>query len=156
MNRLARAVAAGVIGTTAMTAAQVLPSKLRSGGEGNDSPPSWDNAPVPALVAKKIGEKVFGRQVSAEKIPLLTNVMHWGYGTTWGVLYGLAHARGSEHPLRRGVAFGIGVWTMSYVQLVPMGLYEPPWKYSPKELAPEIGYHLAFGTGVAVGHRALA
>jgi len=44
---------------------------------------------------------------------------------------------------------------MSYVQLVPMGLYEPPWKYSPKDIATEIGYHLAYGLGVASTFRFL-
>jgi hypothetical protein len=39
---------------------------------------------------------------------------------------------------------------MSYVQLVPAGFYDPPWKYPPDELALDIGYHLAYGAGTAV------
>lgn len=30
---------------------------------------------------------------------------------------------------------GACVWASSYAQLVPMGLYEPPWKYPPQTLA---------------------
>ena len=158
---LARGLAAGVIGTAAMTAAQVLPSKLKSsedtGGGQEDAPRDpWEDAPVPALVAKRIAEGVFHREVSPDVIPLLTNAMHWGYGTMWGAVYGLTHARASERPLRTGVTFGVGVWATSYVQLVPMGLYEPPWKYSPKELASDIGYHLAYGAGVGAGHRVVS
>jgi hypothetical protein len=154
---LVRGLAAGVIGTAAMTAAQVLPSKLKSsedtsGGQENSPRDPWEEAPVPALVAKRIAEGVFHKEVSPDLIPVLTNAMHWGYGTTWGAVYGLTHARTSGRPLRNGVMFGVAVWALSYVQLVPMGLYEPPWKYSPKELASDVGYHLAYGAGVGAGH----
>jgi len=42
---------------------------------------------------------------------------------------------------------------MSYVQLVPMGLYDPPWKTPPQELALDLSYHLAYGVGVAGAYR---
>jgi hypothetical protein len=44
---------------------------------------------------------------------------------------------------------------MSYVQLVPAGLYELPWKYPPKDVAMEVGYHLAYGAGLSVAQRAV-
>lgn len=44
---------------------------------------------------------------------------------------------------------------MSYVQLVPTGLYQPPWTYSLKDVGMEVGYHLAYGAGVAAGFAAL-
>ena len=37
---------------------------------------------------------------------------------------------------------------MSYVQL---GLYEPPWKYPPTQLALDLSYHLVYGVGTQVG-----
>jgi uncharacterized membrane protein YagU involved in acid resistance len=157
---IARGIAAGIVGTAVMTAAQVLPSKLQSSdeadGSGVEQPQDpWESAPVPARVAKKIGEDVFGRRISADRIPLLTNVMHWGYGTSWGVVYAVTHPRGSERPLRSGVAFGVFVWAMSYVQLVPLGFYEPPWKYGPEELAMDLGYHLAYGAGLGMAEGVL-
>jgi hypothetical protein len=159
MFSLARGLAVGVVGTAAMTAAQALSSKLKSnddeqGGDEPDDP--WKEAPVPALVAKRIAERVFHRKVSPDRIPLLTNVMHWGYGTTWGAVYGLLHRCPSEHPMRSGVGFGLFVWAMSYVQLVPVGLYQPPWEYSPNELALDVGYHVAYGAGLGAGHRLVA
>jgi hypothetical protein len=56
-----------------------------------------------------------------------------------------------RRPLIRGLAFGTVVWAMSYVELVPLGLYEPPWKYPPEELAFDLSYHLAYGAGLGVG-----
>lgn len=41
---------------------------------------------------------------------------------------------------------------MAYVQLMPMGLYEPPGK----DAAMEAAYHLAYGLGVASTFRVLS
>ncbi len=41
----------------------------------------------------------------------------------------------------------------SYATLVPLGIYEPPWKYPPKELAIDLSYHLVYGLGVAGAYR---
>ena len=54
-----------------------------------------------------------------------------------------------------GALFGTIVWIMSYVQLVPMGLYELPWKYEPQETAFDLSYHVVYGAGVAAAYGVL-
>ena len=159
---IARGMAAGGIGTGAMTVAQGLAAKLQSSGDGGQqseeqqSPQDpWEEASMPAQVGRRISEGVFHHEVPPERIPLLTNVMHWVYGTGWGAVYGLVEGTLDGRPLRQGALFGAGVWAMSYVQLVPMGLYQLPWKYPPKSIAMELGYHVVYGVGVAGGHRLL-
>jgi hypothetical protein len=157
LGAVLRGVAAGVAGTATMTAWQTAAAKLSLSGESSSSDASdpWENASAPAKVARRIIEGVFQRKVSADRIPLLTNVMHWSYGTSWGVVYGLvAGTTGRSRP-RDGLAFGLAVWTGSYVQLVPMGLYELPWKYPPRVLALDVSYHLAYGIGVSTAFRVL-
>ncbi len=159
---VSRGLAAGVIGTAAMTVAQELSARLRSSGEGGgggaqeESSDPWEQASAPAKVAKRVGEGVFQRQVSSDLIPVLTHATHWGYGTGWGTVYGIL-AGSADRPwsLRAGMAFGAGVWVMSYVQLVPMGLYELPWKYPASDVAMELGYHLVYGAAAGAGFRAL-
>jgi hypothetical protein len=146
--------AAGVIGTAAMTLWQELSAKLlasddESSSSGNEDP--WEQAPAPAQVARKAARLV-GVDPSPDRIPLLTNAMHWGYGTMWGAVYGLVARARRPFPLS-GPVFGAGVWAMSYVQLVPMGIYEPPWTYSPQQLALDLSYHLAYGGGAELGYR---
>lgn len=160
---VARGIAAGVVGTGFMTLAQTLPAKLQSSDGGSQQQESggaqqdpWEEASAPAKVAKRISEGVFDHDVPPERIPLLTHGMHWGYGTGWGAVYGIAQGSLHAPPLRHGLVFGTAVWAMSYVQLVPMGLYQPPWKYAPKDIAMEVGYHLAYGLGVASAYRVLA
>jgi hypothetical protein len=159
LEAVARGLAAGVVGTGFMTAWQETAAKLQSslqngGPEPQPSEDPWDDASAPAKLAKRIGEGVFHKHVSPKLIPLLTNAMHWGYGTGWGTVYGLAAGSAQRSPgLPAGAVFGTVVWMMSYVQLVPMGLYDPPWKTPPQELALDLSYHLVYGVGVAGAYR---
>lgn len=153
-----RGALAGIAGTSAMTAAQTISAKLqsssRNGSSASDEDP-WETAPAPAKVAKRISEGVFHHDVSSEQIPLLSNAMHWSYGIGWGIIFGLAVAGRTAPAARRGAIFGAAVWTSSYLQLVPMGIYEPPWKYKPQELALDFSYHLAFGLTTATTFHAI-
>jgi len=164
LGAVARGIVAGVVGTGFMTLAQTLPAKLQSSNGGSQDEQSrqqqgeqdpWEQAPAPAKVAKRISEGVFEHEVSPERIPLLTHATHWGYGMGWGAVYGIMQGSAQAAPLRHGLLFGTAVWAMSYVQLVPMGFYELPWKYAPKDIAMEVGYHLAYGVGVASTLRVL-
>ncbi len=163
LEAVARGLAAGVVGTGFMTAWQLLAAKLRSAGQDGGSDPEepsedpWAEASAPAKVAKRIGEGVFHQPVSPDLIPLLTNAMHWGYGTGWGAVYGLTGGSARKLPgFTTGVVFGTAVWAMSYAQLVPMGLYDPPWKTPPQELALDLSYHLVYGAGVAGAYRVIS
>jgi hypothetical protein len=55
-----------------------------------------------------------------------------------------------------GPFFGLGVWVASYTQLVAVGIYQPPWMYSAGAVLDEIGYHVTYGTTVAVTYSELA
>ncbi len=163
LGAVARGLVAGAIGTAFMTIAQDLTAKLQgSGDDGEQQGPGqsqlqdpWQQASAPAKVAKRISEGVFQHEVSPDRISLLTHGMHRSYGTGWGAVYGLAQGAIHAPTLRHGLLFGTGVWAMSYVELVPMGLYEPPWKYSPSAIATEVGYHLVYGTATAAAYSLL-
>jgi hypothetical protein len=146
MQAVGRGMLAGLVGTAAMTAVQELYAKLHSdGGLGVAEKPNdpWEQASAPAKVGKRIVEGVL--------IGPFTHGMHWGYGTVNGVAFGLVQPSLSGHPLRNGLGFGAAVMASSYAQLIPIGLYEFPWKYSPQALATELGFHLAYGLGVGAG-----
>jgi hypothetical protein len=69
------------------------------------------------------------------------------------------HAIGREalggRPRSLGPLFGLGVWAVSYAELVPLGIYEPPWNYPLGSLVDEIGYHLTYGLTVARSYELL-
>jgi hypothetical protein len=139
-----------------MTAYQLAVAKLRGKPLGTPVPRCWADAPAPARVVKKAADAVGeGRHVTREDVPLLTNAMHWLYGVSWGAAYGGAAGAARPRPVTGGLVFGAGVWGSSYAQLVPLGIYDPPWKYPPKELALDLSYHLVYGLAVAAAFAAL-
>jgi hypothetical protein len=156
LGSLGRGVAAGLIGTAAMTAYQLAVAKLRGQPLATPVPHRWADAPAPARVAKKAADAVGqGRRFTREDVPALTNAMHWLYGTAWGAVYGLAAGSGRPNPATGGALLGTGVWAAAYGELVPLGIYRPPWRYPAKELALDLSYHLVYGAAVAGAYAAL-
>jgi hypothetical protein len=141
-----RGLAAGAIGTAAMTGAQTLYLKAQ-GSEGSDTP---------AQAARTIWHKLTGREVPEERMGLLNNVMHWAYGTGWGVVLGLGRERLDLPTLPQGLLFGTLVWAWSLVELPALGLAPPPWEYDVASIAPDLGFHLVYGLGAAAGATLLA
>jgi hypothetical protein len=156
MNVLGRGMIAGVAGTGVMTAYQLAIAKLQGKPLTTPVPDRWADAPAPAQVAKKAADALGqGNRLTCEDVPLLTDVMHWLYGISWGAFYGVAAGATKPDPITGGLAFGTGVWGASYAELVPLGVYQPPWKYPAKELAVDLSYHLVYGMAVGAAYAAL-
>ncbi|MGI8624642.1 MAG: hypothetical protein ACR2NB_14455 [Solirubrobacteraceae bacterium] len=132
---------AGAAGTGVMTAAQTAYYKAM------DVEPS----DTPAQVGKRVIEGVLQRgPVPDDQMEALNNRMHWGYGTSWGVLYGLAAGMSQPRSVRGGLLFGLVVWGASLVELPAMKLSPPVWELEPVSLAPDVGFHLVYGAAVGV------
>jgi|1186.fasta_scaffold01036_5 hypothetical protein len=161
LGALVRGVAAGLVGTACMTAHQEIRKRIReshappSNGPSRQPADPWDAAPAPAKVARRLLEGILHQPVSPQHIPLLTNVMHWAYGAGWGGVYGLLRPSVRGTPAAAGPVFGLAVWAASYVSLVPMGLYAPPWEYPAGTVVNDIGYHLTYGTATATAFEVL-
>jgi hypothetical protein len=159
LGAIRRGLLGGAVGTAAMTAWQNLSSKLAesdsgSGGSFAGEPKDpWKEAPAPAKVAKRVAAGVFEKEIPADRVGFVSEAMHWGYGIGCGAVYGIFAGTVGRSTLRGGLVFGTGLWASSYAQLVPMGLYEPPWKYPPKTLALDLSYHLVYGAAVAAAYR---
>ena len=156
MNSVVRGAVAGLAGTAVMTAYQLAVAKLRGKPLATPVPHRWADAPPPAQVAKKAADTVGqGGRFTREDVPMLTNAMHWLYGVSWGAFYGAAAGATRPDPVAGGLAFGTGVWGAAYAELVPLGIYKPPWKYPAKELAVDLSYHMVYGMAVATAFAAL-
>ena len=55
-----------------------------------------------------------------------------------------------------GLAYGTAVWSTSLVQLPLLGVAPPPWRQSPRSLAPDLGMHLVYGLSTAAVYGALS
>src|ERR1051326_2129117 len=123
MRSLVAGTLAGAAGTLAMDFVWFVRYK-RGGGESDFLTwelalglNSWDEASAPAKVGKLLYETVMYRELPASAATLTTNIMHWGYGIQWGVLFGLAVGQPSRARIWQAPLFGALVWLASYVSL---------------------------------------
>jgi hypothetical protein len=75
---------------------------------------SWDDAPAPAHVGKRLVEGLFATELPASRAPLVNNVMHWAYGILNGIQYGIVASSLREPRIRYGLPFGASVWAGDY------------------------------------------
>jgi uncharacterized membrane protein len=142
----ARGVAAGLVGTAAMTSAQYWVYGL-FGGEASEAPAD-------------VGERILGAlgvKVHKGQRPALNTAMHVLYGSSWGVPFGLAFGRGSRPPgPGKGLAFGANVWLASLAVLPALGIAEPIWRQPAKAMARDLGFHLVYGAATAAAYEAFS
>lgn len=158
MGALLRGTAAGLVGNAAMDATQMIVYKLRGKETGNWQ--SWDDAPMPAQVGKRVYEGVFQREAPPPNPTTIGNfqrAVHWAYGPAWAGLYGRVEASLTRRrPLLHGTVFGLFMWALGSGVMGPATkLAKPPWQYPLKTNALDVGYHLAYGLGVGGAVHAL-
>jgi hypothetical protein len=155
LGAVARGVVAGAVGTAAMDAL-LFARYHRNGGdsgfeawESSAGLDSWDQAPAPAQVGKRLVEGLFRRGLAPKRARLVNNVTHWAYGVLGGVQYGLVAGSLKAPRVRYGLPFGASVWAAGYVILPAAKLYKPIWEYDRMTLAKDLTAHLAYGLGTA-------
>ena len=79
--------------------------------------------PVRDLLRRGEGRlDVVGVDLSARRIPLVSSIVHWTYGTALGPAYALLDERADRGAAAEGAGFGAGVWALSHAELTPVGL----------------------------------
>lgn len=156
LGAIVRGLLAGVVGTATMDL--VWYRRYRRGGgsqalvgwEFSTGLSSWENAPAPALVGKRLIEGFTGKPVPPERAALVNNVAHWSYGLAWGAAYGVLAGSVRRPRVALGVPFAVVVWATGYVVLPQAGLYKPIWEYDRQTLWKDFSAHLAYGNATAV------
>ena len=138
------------MGTAVMGALQAAAHRLQ--GKENGEPESWEEAPAPAEVGKRVWEGVLLRRAPEHRITLFTNVVHWSYGVSLACAFAVVEGslERSRRPLRDGAAFGTAAWLLGSAVLTPAArLAKPPWTYPLKTNALDLGYHVVYGVVTA-------
>ncbi|MEU6865842.1 hypothetical protein ABZ924_21730 [Streptomyces sp. NPDC046876] len=146
---------AGAVGTVCLDAVHYL--KYRRSG-GTDSPlawefapvESWEKAPAPGQVAKRVIEGFTQRRLPDGSAWLTSTIAHWAYGSAAGAAYGIVAGSLPRPSPVYGVPLGAAVFAGDYITLPITGLYKPIWQYDTKVLAWDFGAHVAYGTGTAI------
>ena len=130
---LGKGLVAGLAGTAAMTVSSTLEMKLR------DRPAS--TAPADAA-AKVLGIAGFADDAAEQRFATL---VHWGYGTGWGVVRALLGLAGLPPAAATGAHLA-AVWSSEAVMLPSLGVAPPFWTWGAEEVAIDVGHHVVYAT----------
>jgi hypothetical protein len=143
MTRLAEAIGggllAGVAGTAAMTASSTLEAKLRDRGSSS--------APADAA------SKVLG--VEPTDPERFSTIVHWSYGTGWGLARGVLALAGLRGPKAAAAHFAT-VWGWSLIMLPALDVAPPVWEQPPQEVAIDALHHAVYAGATSAAFAALA
>jgi hypothetical protein len=137
--------AAGLAGTAAMTIAQGAEFVL------TDAEPSG----APADIADRLKRRAGQGRLKRRHRPVANQAMHWLYGASWGIPYGIIAGSTDIAPEVSGPVFGLLVWGAALAHEPALGLAEAPWKRSPTSLGSEALFHLVYGIGAGAALRSL-
>ncbi len=133
---------AGALGTAAMTVSSTLEAKLR---ERNPST-------APADAAKKaLGIGAFQSEESKTRFSTL---VHWGYGTGWGVIRGVLREAGVP-PLAATLGHFAAVWGTALVMLPLLDVAPPVSSLGKEDVGIDAFHHLVFAAATAAAYERL-
>ena len=132
---------AGCIGTMAMTVSSSIEAKIRD----------RESSTAPAdAAAKVLGIKPEGEKEKAR----FSTMVHWSYGTGWGVLRGLLSLVALPAPLP-AVAHYAAVWGGQLVMLPALEVAPPVKEWGSTELAIDAFHHGVYATATSLAYRYL-
>jgi hypothetical protein len=153
----AKGAAAGVVATGALTVAMQLANRLFAHGgtaHSSGSAEAPQDPPTERLAARLVN-LVSGADPSPRTRRGLGMLIHWAYGTLWGVLYGFAHRRLRSPTWAEGTFLGVMVWLIGPMGLIPaMNLFRRPSTAQPLRRAISILLHQIYGWTAAATFRA--
>jgi hypothetical protein len=132
---------AGAAGTAAMTLSSTIEMRLRR--RPASSAPADAAAKVLAVEPK--GEKEEAR---------FSTLVHWGYGTSWGVARGLLGAAGFRGVQAAAAHFG-AVWGSEQIILPALGVAPPLWEWGAEEVAIDTFHHLVYASATSLAYTLL-
>ena len=143
MNGLITGAVAGLVATIPMTLAMKAMHSQLPAEEKYPLPPRLivENAEDAAGVEEELDEKDEHR---------LTLASHFAYGSAAGAVFGAAmNAMDVKPNAANGVAYGLGVWTASYIGLLPaLGLLAPATEHPARRNALMIAAHVVWGASL--------
>jgi len=130
---------AGLVATVPMSIAMLALRKWLPHYQRYELPPRQ----ITKRTTKKLG---FGKHLEKEHHSALSVVAHFGYGTATGTLYAPVARRLPLPPVASGIAYGLFVWAVSYLGLLPaLGLLAPATEHPAQRNVLMIVSHIIWG-----------
>ena len=150
MKELITGAVAGLIATVPMTLAmKMMHSQL----------PEEEQYPLPPrLIVENAAEKSgLDDDLDEGDEVRLTLASHFAYGAATGAIYnGAMGMAGAKPTAATGAVYGLGVWTLSYLGILPaMGLLAPATEHPARRNALMIASHVVWGATLGATARRL-
>lgn len=140
-TQLGRGIIAGLVGTLAMTLSSTLEMKLRGR--------------KPSTVPGEAAGKVLGVEpVGEEEKVRFSNLVHFAYGTGWGVPRSMLGASGLNG-LTGGVAHFAAVWGNALVMQPALGVTPPVKEWGKEALAIDAFHHAVYASATTLAYQGL-
>ena len=102
--------------------------------------------PLPPRHIVDRGLRMMGLQADEQERGALTVAGHFGYGAATGAIYGALARPLRPPPVPAGIAFGMLVWAVSYLAMLPLvGLFRRPQREAGERKALMIAAHVVWG-----------
>ncbi len=140
-------VAAGIVGGLAATVPMTVAMEAM-----HRALPRREQYPLPPReITENVERLALGSRLPDEPETALTWLSHFGYGAATGGLYGLVTDRPRLGPAADGAAYGLVVWTVSYLGWLPAtGLFPPATREPARRVGLMIAAHLVWGAVAGV------
>jgi hypothetical protein len=139
---IGKGLVAGAVGTAAMTVSSTAEQKLR-GREASTAP---------ADAAAKVLRIASFRDDAAKS--RFSTLVHWAYGTTWGVPRALMRQAGAGAGAATA-GHGALLWGSEQVMLPALSVAPPLWEWGATEVAIDAVHHAVYTVAVALAYEAL-
>ena len=139
---IGKGVLAGVAGTAAMTVSSTIEAKIRHR--------AFSTAPADAA-GKVLGIKEFTDDAARSRF---SNLVHWGYGTGWGVTRGLLRGAGLG-PASATATHLAALWGSEQVMLPALSVAPPITLWGRNEIAIDGFHHAVYALATAIGYELL-
>jgi hypothetical protein len=141
-ENIGKGLVAGVAGTAAMTVSSTIEAKLRRR--------EFSTAPAKAA-AKALGIELFEDGGAYGRF---SNLVHWGYGTGWGVTRGVLRTLGLSPRLATPVHFA-ALWGSALYSLPKYEVAPPVTEWDAEDIAIDAAHHLVYVVATAAAFELL-
>lgn len=129
-------IVAGLVGTAAITASQLIEMRIRGRSASK--------------TAAKAAEKVLGIEpISDQAETRLATLIHWGYGTGWGIFRGILGMTGVHGPIAT-VLQASSMEVTAMVMLPGLKVTPPVQEWGIQETAIEMLHHLVYASAAGM------
>lgn len=110
----------------------------------------------PAILYREVAEKLTGRMPDAQSTGEAMKDIHYLFGTTLGIGYGIVAEEILDVTVGAGVPIGAAMWAGTHGSTLPaLGLQDAPEEMPASWYVWEFGSHLVFGLTVELVRRAV-